>query len=59
MMVPVFKLADQSPKPLDHRNWPITLFLLDLLTAPSENIQFRRLILFIFGIVEKEIGIQS
>jgi len=42
---PCFKLADQSPKPLDHRNWPIILFLLDLLTASSENIQFGRLIL--------------
>jgi len=37
MMVPVFKLADQSPKPLGHRNWPIILFLLDLLTASSEK----------------------
>jgi len=44
MMVPAFKLADQSPKPLDHRNWPIILFLLDLLTASSENGQFGRLI---------------
>jgi len=42
---PCFKLADQSPKSLDHRNWPIILFLLDLLTASSENGQFRRLIL--------------
>jgi len=27
---PCFKLADQSPKPLGHRNWPRILFLLDL-----------------------------
>ena len=46
---PCFKLAHQSPKPLDHRNWPIVLFLLDLLTASSENRQFKSLILFIFG----------
>jgi len=41
---PCFKLADQSPKPLDYRNWPIMIFL-DLLTASSEYGQFRRLIL--------------
>jgi len=45
---PCFKLADQSPKPLGHRNWPIIFFLLDLLTASSENIQFRLLILYLW-----------
>jgi len=43
---PCFKLADQSPKLLDHRNWPIILFPPDLLTASSENRQVRRLILY-------------
>ena len=53
-MVPVLKLADQSPKPLDHRNWPRILFLLDLLTASSlENRHLGRLIYFIIGKINK------
>ena len=44
---PCFKLADQSPKPLDHRNRPMILLPLNLLTASSlENRHFWRLILY-------------